>query len=1319
MINLISDTSSADLKTLLDSGLGQQLMASEQPQIIQMQPGVNYVLARTSEGKNELLQDLVAVRKGDDLIVYHADGSEIVFQDYYLFCGQSESEGRAENNDEACSVTVAGKDGTEHVFKADAIDNADVDNASIVYTSGDQSTLQAIEIPALMVTAESEPDMEASSSGDETESGSVFGSAMAILGAAVFGASSGSSSISANTDAPESSASRVYNATISLGPMTDAGDGTEVTLFKADGTVLGSMTASRDGTGTFSYTDTTGYTGVVIARVVDTDDSDDYMDEATSSGQDISATLYAVLDILESNTNIGISITPLSTIAAQKMGISDTGPSVTVDANAEEVMATNMAVAQAFGLGDDVDLARAQVDTTISPDGVHMSNSNEYGQALALISALEQTTQDNDPNVTQENATQTVINNLVAALTVDDSAASLSDDMQQSIIESASQVDMGAGDATRLLQGSSVTNEAPSGSITIAGAVAQGETLRATHNISDTDGIPADSYRYKWQANNIDIEGANEQSYRLTQDEVGKTITFVASYTDEDGVQEIVKSDATAEIANIDDAGSIAAIGGTATQGQTLTAGEITDIDGGVTGQTYVWMRGSDAITAATASTYTLSQADVGEQISVVVTYTDGHGAGKTVTSAATEAVANIDDAGEVSITGTVLAGQELMATVTDIDGDVNNISYQWYADGVMITGALAQTFMLTEDQDGARITVTANYTDAFGPNRIATSQPVSDQTVPSVTEVTITGLDGNDAVTTDTLVAGDKVKVVVQMSEPVFLSGDGGNPSYTINLGDSNKTATYVSGLGSNTLVFTYTITANDIDLSGGVSAGSEALNLPDGSALQDPAENDANLTTPAPSTNTVSVDAVSPVFITTQLTANENTTVVGTVEVTDDSAITDYQLAGDDADLFSITDAGVLAFRAAQNYESPSDMGNDGEYNITVIATDAAGNNTSQTVTVQLQNVNETPTLTSEIEDTTATVNLSFTLDISRNFSDPDSGDTLTYSATGLPDGFSISSDGEITGNATAAIAARDIVVTATDGSGLTVTDTFSFQATAAPTVSSSLQGETNIDVRSPIVLTFSENVNARTGNIIIKDLNENGVGWRLDVADNTQTIDVTDTDLVTIVDNVVTINAPFDLDFATNYEITFNAGTFVGAISGQPVAAMVEDELTFTTVTPAENAVGNLSSIQEAGVDALVESNYWIDAHQSNPTAAAINVDASEHDVAIAVSTDLLGDTTNTYDFVPTVREDGHISLTGDTNLNDILYQDLHNSWDFSQTTSPRTGWSGNSKTLGNNGRDGSGFGVKVTFNDLTDFIYADTILVDSNAGTVITG
>ena len=51
------------------------------------------------------------------------------------------------------------------------------------------------------------------------------------------------------------------------------------------------------------------------------------------------------------------------------------------------------------------------------------------------------------------------------------------------------------------------------------------------------------------------------------------------------------------------------------------------------------------AIAGATASTLVLGEAQVGKAITVTASYTDGHGTAESITSAASAAVANVNDA--------------------------------------------------------------------------------------------------------------------------------------------------------------------------------------------------------------------------------------------------------------------------------------------------------------------------------------------------------------------------------------------------------------------------------------------------------------------------------------------------------------------------------------------------------------------------------------------------------------------------------------------------------------------------------------------------
>ncbi|MDO9430043.1 MAG: hypothetical protein Q7T84_01955, partial [Phenylobacterium sp.] len=299
-------------------------------------------------------------------------------------------------------------------------------------------------------------------------------------------------------------------------------------------------------------------------------------------------------------------------------------------------------------------------------------------------------------------------------------------------------------------------NDAPTGAVTIAGTVTQGETLTASNTLADADGIGVVSYQ--WKADNVDIGGATEATFTLGQAHVGKAISVVASYTDGGGAAETSTSAATSAVADSNDAPTGAVtVSGTATQGAILTASNtLADVDGlGVV--TYQWKADGVDIGGANAAALTLGQAQVGKAISVVASYTDGAGYVENVASSSTGSVANVNDAptGSLTIGGTVAQGQTLTVSHTIVDPDgiaVGAITYQWRADGVDIGGATGSSFNLTGTQLGKVITVVANYTDLGGAAETLTSpttaavappipsppDPVTPPTTPTVDGVTI-----------------------------------------------------------------------------------------------------------------------------------------------------------------------------------------------------------------------------------------------------------------------------------------------------------------------------------------------------------------------------------------------------------------------------------------------------------------------------------------------------------------------------------------------------------------------------------------------------
>jgi hypothetical protein len=289
-------------------------------------------------------------------------------------------------------------------------------------------------------------------------------------------------------------------------------------------------------------------------------------------------------------------------------------------------------------------------------------------------------------------------------------------------------------------------NDVPTGSVTISGTATEGQTLTASNTLADGDGLGV--IGYDWWRNGLAINGATADTYVLGDADVGAAITVTASYIDGRGTVEHVTSAATAAVVNVNDAptGSVT-IAGTATEGQTLTANNTLADDDGLGVLAHQWRRNGVNIVGATAGTYVLGDADVGATITVRISYTDGNGTAESVTSAATAAVANVNDVptGGVTIAGTATEDQTLTAnnTLADADG-LGTLHYQWRRDGIDVIGSTAQTYLLGDADVGAVMSVSVMYTDlqgtAEGPFLAGPTVPVINVNDVPTGEVTISG---------------------------------------------------------------------------------------------------------------------------------------------------------------------------------------------------------------------------------------------------------------------------------------------------------------------------------------------------------------------------------------------------------------------------------------------------------------------------------------------------------------------------------------------------------------------------------------------------
>jgi hypothetical protein len=155
--------------------------------------------------------------------------------------------------------------------------------------------------------------------------------------------------------------------------------------------------------------------------------------------------------------------------------------------------------------------------------------------------------------------------------------------------------------------------------------------------------------------------------------------------------------------------------------------------------------------------------------------------------------------------------------------------------------------------------------------------------------------------------------------------------------------------------------------------------------------------------------------------------------------------------------------------------------------------------------------------------------------------------------------------------------------------------------PNISTALSGVTNLDVTSNLVLNVDQSLTVGTGFIRITDMG--GTGYQGDTSNNTQTIDVATAvanHLLTIsgtgANTHIIINPLWDLDLASNYQITIDDGAFMNATGTQAASHIAP--ISFSTVAPGIHIAGTAATeahASQAMVDAtgaLVAGKSWLD-------------------------------------------------------------------------------------------------------------------------------
>jgi len=290
---------------------------------------------------------------------------------------------------------------------------------------------------------------------------------------------------------------------------------------------------------------------------------------------------------------------------------------------------------------------------------------------------------------------------------------------------------------------------------TISGSAQRGTTLSSTPG---TWGGLGNSYAYQWQRSTdggttwAAITGATATSYTLAVADETAAVRLLVTATNADG-SAAVPSPATAVVQSSPPVNTAApTVSGIPTRTGVLTATQGT-WSGAGNAYAYQWQSSTDggttwnAITGATAGTYTLAVSDEGAKVRVLVTATNADAtAGAISLPTATVAAAPPVNTAAPTITGTVQRTGVLTAAAGTWGGIGNAYTDQWQrsTDGTTwtnISGATAASYTITAADEGAviRVLVTATNPDAAvsaasAATTTVTASPPSSTGLPVVT---------------------------------------------------------------------------------------------------------------------------------------------------------------------------------------------------------------------------------------------------------------------------------------------------------------------------------------------------------------------------------------------------------------------------------------------------------------------------------------------------------------------------------------------------------------------------------------------------------
>ncbi|AQZ34165.1 heme peroxidase [Pseudomonas sp. LPH1] len=371
------------------------------------------------------------------------------------------------------------------------------------------------------------------------------------------------------------------------------------------------------------------------------------------------------------------------------------------------------------------------------------------------------------------------------------------------------------------------------GSVTISNmAPSEDEVLLAAATVSDPNGTEFAVLSYAWQALVAGewVQVGTGQSFTPGDAEVGLALRVVVSFNDDWGNPESLVSEVTAPVLNVNDAptGLPQLNNASPSVGQVLIASTamIADADGlvGVTFG-YQWQAGNgdsfSNIAGATAQSFTLTNAQAGQQVRVQVSYTDNRGTFEVLTSVATAVIASAVIMGTNvanTLNGTALDDHILGLGGNDVlngldgndilDGGAGNDTLDGGLGADIMIGGLGNDIYIVDNIGDQVIELAGQGTDTV---RTTLQEYGLGANVEHLTFIGAGNFTGYGNELANTITGGDGDDVLDGGAGADRLVGGAGNDSYYVD--NSGDVVVEASGGGIDTVYSTaasYTLSAN-----------------------------------------------------------------------------------------------------------------------------------------------------------------------------------------------------------------------------------------------------------------------------------------------------------------------------------------------------------------------------------------------------------------------------------------------------------------------------------------------------------------------------